>query len=71
MLDATVHLTPEARLELSDAIDGLGLSGRGLDRVTRVARTFADLAGSDSIHPEHVGRALQLRAIASEREVVG
>jgi magnesium chelatase family protein len=39
----------------------LGLSGRGYERVLRVARTLADLAGSDRVLTEHVGEALALR----------
>jgi magnesium chelatase family protein len=61
MLDASLRLTPDAKLELSEAIDGLGLSGRGVDRVVRVARTFADLDGSDPIEGVHVMRAIYLR----------
>ncbi len=33
------------------------LSSRGLDRLLRLARTIADLAGSDRIHSEHVAEA--------------
>jgi magnesium chelatase family protein len=39
----------------------LGLSGRGYERVSRVARTIADLSGSDGVRVEHVGEALTLR----------
>jgi magnesium chelatase family protein len=39
----------------------LGLSGRGHDRVLRVARTVADLAGSEPICTEHMEEALGLR----------
>lgn len=39
----------------------LGLSARGFDRVRRVARTIADLAGADHIAIEHVAEALQFR----------
>jgi magnesium chelatase family protein len=37
------------------------LSGRAHDRVLRLARTVADLAGSERIERDHVGQALQLR----------
>jgi magnesium chelatase family protein len=47
---------------LRDGHDSLGLSGRGWDRVLRVARTIADLAASEAIESVHVGEALTLRA---------
>jgi magnesium chelatase family protein len=37
------------------------LSGRAHDRVLRLARTIADLAGAESIERGHIGQALQLR----------
>ncbi|HEY7705016.1 MAG TPA: YifB family Mg chelatase-like AAA ATPase [Acidimicrobiia bacterium] len=40
------------------------LSGRGLDRVRRVARTIADLDGSAAIDDSHMGEALQYREAA-------
>jgi magnesium chelatase family protein len=39
----------------------LGLSGRGYERVLRVARTLADLEGVDRVGAGHVGDALSLR----------
>jgi magnesium chelatase family protein len=39
----------------------LGLSGRGHERVLRVARTIADLAGRDRIDAEAITEALSLR----------
>ncbi len=39
----------------------LGLSGRGYERLLRVARTIADLAGAQRVGEEHVGEALMLR----------
>jgi magnesium chelatase family protein len=39
----------------------MGLSGRGHDRVLRVARTVADLSGEEQIAAEHLAEALNYR----------
>lgn len=60
-LDALVRLTPSAREMLSDAIDSLMLTGRGVARAMRVAQTIADLAGAGEVSREDVTEALGLR----------
>jgi magnesium chelatase family protein len=46
---------------LHAAVQKLALSARGYDRVRKVARTIADLAGANDIASEHVAEALQFR----------
>jgi magnesium chelatase family protein len=60
-------LDPPGRTLLERAVDRLGLSARGHDRVLRVARTIADLAGSERVGAEHVAEALGYRASAGGR----
>ena len=47
---------------MSAAVQRLGLTARAYDRVRRVARTIADLAGRDGVNAEDVAEALQFRA---------
>jgi magnesium chelatase family protein len=48
---------------LGAAVQRLGLSARAYGKVQRVARTIADLAGSDAVGPEHVAEAIGLRVL--------
>jgi magnesium chelatase family protein len=59
-------LGSEARAELIAGHRQLGLSGRGHDRVLRVARTVADLRGSDEVEADHVAAALSFRRRSAE-----
>lgn len=44
-----------------ESVDRLALSGRAHDRIRKVARTIADLAGSDTVEAEHVAEAVGYR----------
>jgi magnesium chelatase family protein len=62
-LDALAPMTEPARAMLGQAMTELGLSARAYDKIRRVARTIADLAGAETIEDAHVGEAIGYRLL--------
>jgi magnesium chelatase family protein len=51
---------------LRRAVERAGLTARGVDRLLRVARTIADLAGRDAVDVDDMAEALQFRRCATD-----
>ena len=61
-IEAAAELSAKAEETLQGAARSMKLSPRGYHRTIKLARTIADLAGSETIEPAHMLEALQYRA---------
>ena len=63
----TCRLVAEGSELLREVFEKLHLSARSYDRIIKVSRTIADLAGTSEIKPEHVAEALSYRNMLPRR----
>ena len=56
-------LSAECQQMIKNAMEKVGLSARAYDRILKVSRTIADLAGESEIKPEHLAEAIQYRSL--------
>ena len=63
VLRARNALDTESEMLLGQAMQEMGLSARAHNKILKVARTIADLDGSENIQPMHLMEAIQYRTL--------
>ena len=63
LLKKFCKLTQDAEKYLELSFERLGMSARAYDRILKVARTIADLDGSDIIEKQHIFSAISFRSL--------
>jgi magnesium chelatase family protein len=67
LLKKYCKINAECETLLKNAILKFNLSGRAFDRILKLSRTIADLAGANDIQPAHIAESIQYRSLDREK----